>query len=194
MATVNKVARAGHRTARWWPFVVSPLFVVTSVLLGLWAGRLSYGVVRERARTCDGLLAVSDSTFALAWAAVVVAAMAVIVAIRGRVLTRRPGHSTFLDAAFALLPIGLIALLAAVVTQVWLSGVIGAGALIAGAVPLLRAGHRTRGSSPTPAAGWLPSAVLIAALLAVLSTLFLLSAVYADAPTNAHQCSALVSA
>ncbi|GDY32095.1 hypothetical protein GTS_37280 [Gandjariella thermophila] len=184
-------SEAGVRpTLRWW-LLGGLLLGVASVGIGVWAVQLSYDVVRERERTCNGRIPVPHTAFALGWTAVALAAAALGTALVAHALRRQGDRITASILALPLMGGGVVATVAAALTRAWILALAGVVAVTSGiAFTFVRRGRTTELSTASRrGSGALIGIEIAGAILATLLTLFLLTRVYSDAPTHAHICS-----
>jgi hypothetical protein len=172
----------GPGSARLLP-AGSALLAVAAVVAGVWANQLSYAVVIERARSCNGMIHVPDSAFFVAWLSVALAVVAVIVAIISCALASPTLRSFVLAGGSAVLALSLLVV---VMTRAWIVAIVSVLAVAVVGVCAPRARQATRSERGT-SGGWTSSA-LIGSLVAVLVTVLLCHLVYGDAVVKARIC------
>lgn len=155
--------------------------VMLSLVLAVSAINVSSDLTHRQRTACDGTIPMPASAFVLSWSAVALAAMAMILAVVAATAVRAKTWSVVACASFA--GAGILALLTAVLTGGRALGLIGVAALGA-AVAAPSIGPR-RGVSREDWAGF---GILVAALLAVLFTVFVLHAIFQDAQPDASIC------
>ena len=175
------------------------LLAVGSVVLAVAATQVSYGVARQRESTCNGLIPMPTSAFALGWAAVAVALLATIAFLTGR-RAREAMHTSAMlyDSGLALPGVGaavglVIALLVGITTGALLLAGVSAIVLVGAVVAARRQSHHARSATSEAqhpgAARTFFMVLLVASVLTLLFDGFVLSTVYDDAPTKTHVCS-----
>jgi hypothetical protein len=190
MGTATGAARTGRLAAGRRCLLASLLLTVASVAADIWVSRLSDGIVRERERTCDGMLPMPESVLVLMWVGVGLAAAAVAAAVVGRALIGPRGRNGLADAVLPALAGAIVAGVAATLTLAWPITMVVVVLVIVAAASWWRL--RSGTADPSPIRGtsdWLVPVALAGALLAVALTLFTVGAVHSDAPTQAHLCS-----
>jgi hypothetical protein len=181
---------------------LSLLLAIASGVLAVAATQVSYGTTHQRGSTCNGLIPMPTSAFALGWAAVAVALLATIAALIGRRAREAVHPSAMLyDSGLALLGVGaavalVIALLIGITTGALLLAGAGAIVLVGAVVAVVTARRQSHRAHSATSEAQHPGAartvfmvLLTASVLTLLLDGFVLSTIYDDAPTKTHVCS-----
>jgi hypothetical protein len=189
------IVPAVRRTAAKRYLLASPVLAITGFALDTWVDNLNtYGVLKQRVETCNGMIPEPGWILPLAGLGVVMAVAGIAVALAGRVLLRPAARVTRADLPFAGVVFGLVALGWTLGARNWIDSEATAALLliaaasvvtivVGGAVGIAMCLWAPPGVKRHTS--WLVPATISIGLLAVLFTVLTLSAIYRDAPTTA---------